>query len=98
MVLVGNAKLLTKNQIEFPAEIASIPETIVVCAVNGAYAGYILVADAPKEDAKKAIDSLKELGIKNIVMLPVISRQSYRNWLRSLTLHRHLATYYLKGK
>lgn len=69
MVLVGNAKLLTKNQIEFPAEIASIPETIVVCAVNGAYAGYILVADAPKEDAKKAIDSLKELGIKNIVML-----------------------------
>lgn len=68
-VLVGNAKLLTKNQIEFPTEIASIPETIVVCAINGAYVGYILVADAPKEDAKKAIDSLKELGIKNIVML-----------------------------
>lgn len=68
-VLVGNTKLLTKNQIEFPAEIASIPETIVVCAVNGAYAGYILVADAPKEDAKKAVDSLKELGVKNIVML-----------------------------
>ena len=68
-VLVGNTKLLTKNQIEFTAEIASIPETIVVCAVNGAYAGYILVADAPKEDAKKAVDSLKELGVKNIVML-----------------------------
>ena len=68
-VLVGNAKLLTKNQIEFPVEIASIPETIVVCAINGAYAGYILVADAPKEDAKKAVDSLKELGVKNIVML-----------------------------
>lgn len=28
-----------------------------------------LVADAPKEDAKKAVDSLKELGVKNIVML-----------------------------
>lgn len=68
-VLVGNAKLLTKNQIEFPVEIASIPETIVVCAINGVYAGYILVADAPKEDAKKAVDSLKELGVKNIVML-----------------------------
>ena len=53
----------------FPVEIASIPETIVVCAINGAYAGYILVADAPKEDAKKAVDSLKELGVKNIVML-----------------------------
>lgn len=68
-ILVGNVKLLIKNQIEFPVEIASIPETIVVCAVNGAYAGYILVADAPKEDAKKAVDSLKVLGVKNIVML-----------------------------
>ena len=56
-VLVGNAKLLTKNQIEFSAELASIPETIVVCAINGIYSGYILVADAPKEDAKNAVDS-----------------------------------------
>lgn len=68
-VLVGNAKLLTKNQIEFSAELASIPETIVVCAINGIYSGYILVADAPKEDAKNAVDSLKELGVRNIVML-----------------------------
>lgn len=68
-VLVGNVKLLTKNQIEFPAEIVSIPQTIVVCAVNGAYAGYVLVADAPKEDAKTAVDSLKALGVKNIVIL-----------------------------
>lgn len=51
-VLVGNAKLLTKNQIEFSAELASIPETIVVCAINGIYSGYILVADAPKKMRK----------------------------------------------
>ncbi len=68
-ILVGNVKLLARNDIKFPSEIASIPETIVICAVNGVYAGYILVADAPKEDADKAISALKELGIKNIVML-----------------------------
>lgn len=68
-ILVGNAKLLVNNGIEFPPEIITIPETIVVCAIDGLYAGYILVADAPKEDAGYAINSLHELGIKNIVML-----------------------------
>lgn len=69
MVLVGNPKLLLKNNVEFPPEIAVIPETIVVCAIDGKYAGYLLVADAPKTDAKAAIDALHDLGIKNIVML-----------------------------
>ena len=69
IVLVGNPKLLIKNNVEFPPEIATIPETIVVCAINGVYSGYILVADAPKEDAATAVNALRELGIKNIVML-----------------------------
>ncbi len=69
MVLVGNPKLLIKNNVEFPPEITTIPETIVVCAIDGLYAGYILVADAPKEDAAAAVNALRELGVKNIVML-----------------------------
>ncbi|OJX87355.1 MAG: cadmium-translocating P-type ATPase [Paludibacter sp. 47-17] len=69
VVLVGNPKLLIKNNVEFPLELATIPETIVVCAIDGTYAGYILVADAPKEDAATAVNALHELGIKNIVML-----------------------------
>ncbi len=68
-VLAGNAKLLDKYHIAFPAETLSIPETIVLCAIDGRYAGYILVADAPKEDAHAAIESLQRMGIKNIVML-----------------------------
>lgn len=69
MVLVGNPKLLLKNNVEFPPEIATIPETIVVCAIDGKYAGYLLVADAPKADAKAAVNALYDLGVKNIVML-----------------------------
>ena len=68
-VLVGNARLLDKFKINYPKELLEIPETIVLCAVNKSYAGYILVADAPKEDAAQAIVSLRDLGIKNIVML-----------------------------
>ena len=68
-ILVGNAKLLVKYQIAYPPEIADIPETIVLCAINGSYAGYVLVADAAKEDAATAISSLRDLGMKNIVML-----------------------------
>lgn len=33
VVLVGNPKLLIKNNVEFPLELATIPETIVVCAI-----------------------------------------------------------------
>ena len=68
-VLIGNTKLLQQNGIYFPVEINEIAETIVVCAIEGTYAGYILVADAAKPDAKEAIVALKQLGIKDIVML-----------------------------
>ena len=68
-VLIGNTKLLQQNEIYFPVEINQIAETIVVCAIEGTYAGYILVADAAKPDAKEAIVALKQLGIKDIVML-----------------------------
>ena len=68
-VLVGNSKLLTKNNIAYPEEVNTIPETIVLCAIDDKYAGYIIVADAPKEDAKNAIDELHRQNINNIVML-----------------------------
>lgn len=68
-IIIGSTKILTKNSITFPVEITQIPETVVVCAVDNVYAGYILVADAPKNDATKAIEDLNDLGIKNIIML-----------------------------
>ena len=68
-ILVGNAKLLAKENIAYPKEVNDIPETLVLCAINGKYAGYIIVADAPKADAKTAVDELHKLGITNIVML-----------------------------
>lgn len=68
-VLVGNARLLTLNKIAFPPELINIPDSIVICAINGRYAGYILLSDTPKEDAKKAVAELKKLNIDNIQIL-----------------------------
>lgn len=68
-VYVGNARLLSLHQIDFPAEIRSIPETTVLCAVNNEYMGYAVLADTLKEDARHTIDELKELNINNIQIL-----------------------------
>nr|WP_294900371.1 heavy metal translocating P-type ATPase [uncultured Pedobacter sp.] len=67
-VLAGNAKLLTKFNISFDEDIQKIEDTIVVIAVNGKYSGYITIADEIKEDAKHAIDLMKQQHIKPIML------------------------------
>lgn len=69
LVLAGNGRLLSKFQIEYPPELLSITDTIVVCAIGNKYAGYLLLSDSLKEDAKIAIQNLKALGIQNIQIL-----------------------------
>ncbi|WP_334077445.1 heavy metal translocating P-type ATPase [Paenibacillus sanfengchensis] len=66
-VLAGNAKLMKRENIKFtaPTELG----TIVHVAIDKQYAGYLVIADEVKEDAAKAIRSLKRLGVKKIVML-----------------------------
>lgn len=68
-VLAGNAKLLGHYGVDFPSETDGIPGTIVLCAVERRYAGYIVVADMPKEDARDAVAGLRKEGIRRIVML-----------------------------
>ena len=68
-VLVGNCRLLAKFQIKYSPELLSITDTIVVCAIGNSYAGYLLLSDTLKEDAKAAVQNLKALGIQNIQIL-----------------------------
>ena len=68
-VLVGNSWLLSKFNIAYPAELLKITDTVVVCAIGTNYAGYLLLADTLKDDAKTAIDNLKALNIENIQIL-----------------------------
>lgn len=66
-VIAGNEKLMKKENINFPQE--SISGTAVHVAINGNYAGYIIISDKIKDDSPKAIRDLKALGIKQAVML-----------------------------
>lgn len=74
VVYVGNDRLMKKLSI--PYDEIKKPGTIVHVAVDGVYAGYLLISDTIKEDAKAAIDGLKKENIREIVMLSGDSRQS----------------------
>lgn len=68
-ILVGNPRLLSRYNITYPADLDIAVDTLVVCAVNGVYAGYLLLSDALKDDASTAIKALKALKIDNIQIL-----------------------------
>lgn len=68
-VLAGNGKLLDKFSVSFDKQLNNLTDTTVLVAVNGKYAGYITIADTLKEDAEKAIKTLHQTGIKEVIML-----------------------------
>ncbi len=68
-VLVGNKALMTANGIEVPAETDSIVESIVMVGIDGAFAGYVTIADELKDDAHQAIKEIRAAGIEKIIML-----------------------------
>lgn len=66
-VFVGSAKLLSEHHIAF--ESITTPDTVVYVAVDNVLAGYLLIADEPKDDSILAIEHLKSLGIRHLIML-----------------------------
>lgn len=67
VVAAGNAKLMEKLGIEYHD--CSHVGTIVHVAIDGKYAGHILISDVIKEHAAEAIAALKKSGIEKTVML-----------------------------
>ncbi|MGE5942793.1 MAG: heavy metal translocating P-type ATPase, partial [Flavobacteriales bacterium] len=67
-VLVGNKVLMTANNIDVPNKTESIVDSIVLVAIDNQFAGYVVIADELKEDAKETITNLHKVGIKNIMM------------------------------
>lgn len=66
-VAAGNVKLMKKMNIE-----AAVPASVgteIHVAVDGRYAGYILISDVVKPNAKEAISGLKAAGVEKVVML-----------------------------
>ena len=66
-VAAGNARLMAKMGLTVP-EITE-PGTIVHVAMEGRYAGYLLIADVVKPHSAAAIKGLKQAGVRKTVML-----------------------------
>ncbi len=67
-ILAGNVKLMKKFNISYDDEIDNTPFTIIVIAINQKYAGYFLIADEIKEDAKQTIESLHKINVKTVML------------------------------
>ena len=66
-VAAGNDKLM--KRIDVPFHECHSVGTIIHIALNGKYAGHIVISDVEKEDAKEAIAALKAAGVEKTVML-----------------------------
>lgn len=66
-VAAGNVKLM--KQMNIQAAVPTSVGTEIHVVVDGKYAGYILISDVVKPNAKEAISGLKAAGVEKVVML-----------------------------
>jgi Cd2+/Zn2+-exporting ATPase len=69
ILLVGNDPLLHRENIIHDTDICNINGTVVHVAVDGKYAGFILISDEIKDDSIDAVQLLRSIGISRLVML-----------------------------
>lgn len=67
-VACGNIKLMKELNLDKVEQVEEAG-TVIYVAVDRQYAGYILISDKIKEDAKKAIQELKQAGVRKTIML-----------------------------
>lgn len=85
-ILAGNLKLLKKENVE-AAEKDAVG-TVVYVAKDREYLGNLIIADEIKEDAKKTVEELNNLGIKNVVMLTGDNRKIGENVASKLNISK----------
>ena len=67
LVAAGNAKLMKRLQVEYKD--CHHTGTIIHMAIDGSYAGHIVISDVVKPHAKEAVAALKAAGVRRTVML-----------------------------
>lgn len=68
IILAGNVKLLKKFSIDYPKKIDELLDTVVIIAIDNAYAGSITIADEIKDDAASTINELRKLNIRTVML------------------------------
>ena len=88
-VFAGNTKLMDTECIEYT--ICEKAGTKVYLAVDGQYAGCILITDEVKPDSKKAISDLKHIGVEKTVMLTGDDEKIGKSVAEELQLDKYYA-------
>lgn len=88
-VLAGNDRLLHRKGI--PHEVCNVEGTGVHVVIDGTFAGYIVISDELKPDAREAVARLKQLGVKKTVMLTGDEEAVAREVARTLGLDAYFA-------
>jgi len=88
-ILVGNARLMKANDIVF--EPTDQVGTVVYIAVDGVFAGYLIISDELKDDSFQAIKKLKKMGIKYMSMLSGDNSQIAEDISKNLGLDSYYA-------
>lgn len=68
-ILAGNAALLERHGVSVDGDPGTKPGAVVHVARDGRYAGFLVVEDTPREQAREAVDRLRKLGVSIVGML-----------------------------
>ncbi len=88
-VLAGSDRLLHRENIAH--DTCDVAGTVVHLAVDGRYAGYLVIADEIKDDAIQAIRELKKIGVEQTVMLTGDNRTVAQNVAAQLGVNAYVA-------
>ena len=68
-ILAGNAALLEQHGVSVGGDPGTKPGAVVHVARDGRYAGFLVVEDTLREEAREAVDRLRKLGVSTVGML-----------------------------
>lgn len=83
-VIAGNLKMMKSEDITYPSELDSLSGTVIVCGIDGQFAGYVTLADTVKPDAAETVKTLHNLGVDRIVMLSGDKKEIVSEYARRL--------------
>ena len=69
VILAGNDPLLHREKVDHDLDLCDVPGTVVHVAVDGRYAGCLVISDELKPEAVTAIQALRDVGVDQIIML-----------------------------
>src|SRR6056297_2579129 len=88
-ILAGNDRLLQMEKIDHKD--SDLTGTVVYMAIDGTYAGYLIIADQIKEQSASAISSLKATGTKRTVMLTGDNEQEAKRMASEIGIDSYFA-------